>query len=651
MTGLGPTWQRWGLLALVVGLAIGGSYLLRPGSPPTPPPPEPRSTDDPRRAYTGPLRNIHPDVQYVGDETCATCHHEQAEPYRQHPMARTLLPIAEASPLPMDTAHHNPFAALGAHLRVERAGSRAWQYEYATDAQGRSIYERPVAVKYAIGSGTHAQSFLWEQDGYVQQTPATWFTPKQIWDISPGWIELGGDRPVNGRCLFCHSNRVEPLPGYENRFAAPVFRGHAIGCERCHGPGEKHVARWGGDDPVDTKEDVTIVNPRKLDWPLREAVCRQCHSEGETRLVKRGRGLFDYRPGLALEDFWIIAVRSEGEEEFKVINHVEQLERSRCFQKSSAANKLGCISCHDPHVKPTGAARIAHFRQSCLNCHAQHGCAMPEADRRRQQPQDSCIDCHMTKSATQEIPHLSATDHRIPRRPAPVGPQGPEEAHAPDGVLPVRLLHRRATDPLPAEERRDLGVAVADLLAMNKLPARYAAPALGLLDEALRTVPADAAAWEAKGIALANSNRANEAYAAYQEALRYEPERETSLVAAARMAMKTGRNDAAIDLWKRAIGRNPWRPLPHACLAILSAGRQQWREGQEASDAWVRLQPSVPEARRLRVLYLLRLGDRIAAAREFGALEALNPPNLAQLRAWWQTEVEGPSPTFRPPGP
>ena len=35
------------------------------------------------------------------------------------------------------------------------------------------------------------------------------------------------------------------------------FRGHGIGCERCHGPGELHVAARG-------EEDGTIVNPGRL---------------------------------------------------------------------------------------------------------------------------------------------------------------------------------------------------------------------------------------------------------------------------------------------------------------------------------------------------------------------------------------------------
>ena len=52
-------------------------------------------------------------------------------------------------------------------------------------------------------------------------------------------------------------NRVENVAGTVNRYEPPIFRGYAIGCERCHGPGELHVRR---PTMVDGR-DVTIVNP------------------------------------------------------------------------------------------------------------------------------------------------------------------------------------------------------------------------------------------------------------------------------------------------------------------------------------------------------------------------------------------------------
>lgn len=637
------TWLRPVAVAAAIGVfAAVGYVILRPRTHPSKAT-ESRSIDDPRLTYQGPYRNIHPSVQFVGDEACAKCHDIQAETFRNHPMGRSMFPLSKApNHPPIDKEHHNPFEGLSRLFRVEQDKDRIVHHEFRAKPDGAPIYDFPMEVKYVVGSGTHAQSYFWEKDGYVLQTPISWYGQKKIWDVSPGWLDVGGGRAVDGTCMFCHSNRVEPMAGSANRYAAPLFRGHTIGCERCHGPGEIHVAHWKGQLAAE-KPEYTIVNPRKLPWREREAVCRQCHSEGETRFVKRGRGLFDFRPGLPLEDFWAIVVLSAGEEEFKVVNHVEQLERSQCFKKSSDANKIGCISCHDPHVKPAASARVKHYRQSCLKCHEQHPCAMPEPDRRRQQSEDSCIACHMPKESTLEIPHISGTDHRIMRRPTSLA-EHPKHPRLPPGVLPVRLLHRRPGAELTAEDRRDLGVALAKLIAMNKIDGKYAARALELLEEALGTAANDATAWEAKSAVLAYTRKLDEAYAAIEEALKLEPNSESILQAAAMIAMATRRNDQAIDLWNRVRDKNPYRPLPAASLTILHIHRQEWRDAKEAADEWLRWEPGAVEARRLRTLCHLRLRDRAAAESDMAIIEALRPANLADIQAWWKAETQRPRP-------
>lgn len=624
-------------LSLVVALAVWWRW---PSAAPVVTVANPPASLDPRTAYTGPYQNIHPSVGYVGDAACARCHEDKAATYRDHPMGRSLFPVADA-PLqpPLDAKHHNPFSALNTNLRVERAGARTIHREFRNDPAAKLLYDFEFEVKYAIGSGTHGQSYLWEQDGYVMQSPITWYGQKQFWDASPGWVEVGGGRPVIGRCLFCHANRVEPLPGYANRYAAPIFRGHTIGCERCHGPGEKHAARRNSKEPV-SGSDMTIVNPRNLGVAERDAICNQCHLEGENRVLRRGRELFDFRPGLPLDDFWAVVVRTGSTAEQKVVNHVEQMEQSRCFQAGRGENKMGCISCHDPHVKPAAAARVAYFRQACLNCHDSKACKISEPQRRQLQPQDSCFECHMPKRSAEDAPHVAATDHRIPRR-----PKLSEKADAPNvsdiiAGLPVRLFHRDANVALSDEEKRDLAVAMAELLSTDKLAPRYARQTLALLDEVLPQLPADAAAWEAKGTALDRANRPTDAYNAMQEALKLEPDRESALIGAATIAMRLGKTAEAIELWQRVRTRNPWRPIAHGSLALLFADQKQWAKGLESSATWVRLAPGSPDARRMRAMYLLQTGDESAAAKQMAIIEAINPPNLAEIVAWWNEEMK-----------
>ena len=96
---------------------------------------------------------------------------------------------------------------------------------------------------------------------------------------------------------------------------------------------------------------ATDVNPSRLEPALRAAVCEQCHLQGQVRVLRRGRGVFDFRPGLPLEQFWAVFEFAQDESAApKAVGQVEQMQQSRCFQASDGA--LGCSSCHDPHRLP-----------------------------------------------------------------------------------------------------------------------------------------------------------------------------------------------------------------------------------------------------------------------------------------------------------
>jgi hypothetical protein len=201
-------------------------------------------TDDPRVAYKGPFLNIHPDVKYVGSKVCARCHSKDlVELYARTPMGRSLIPMAALAELNWyDEAHHNPFQAFDSQLRTVREGSRVWHSQTRMDKKGQPIFQDKMEVHYAIGSGNHGHSFLTlDSDGYLFQTPISWFGKKQqFWDVSPGFSKFHR-RPVTADCMYCHADRAVPREDYKNRFLVPSGGWQGIGCERCHGPGEKHI--------------------------------------------------------------------------------------------------------------------------------------------------------------------------------------------------------------------------------------------------------------------------------------------------------------------------------------------------------------------------------------------------------------------------
>jgi tetratricopeptide (TPR) repeat protein len=629
-----PRWLTIGLLTtlLIAAIIVGATWTFFGQRPSLSPPPRGRNLPpDPRLTYDGPFGNIRPGVAFLHDDNrCVPCHADLCASYRRHPMGRSLAPMEAAAEDDIrDAAHHNPFEAQGFHFAVQKRGGQVWHEISRNDASGRPLAALSSPVHFVLGSGTRGRSYLSEQEGYLFQTPISWFAQKQIWDLSPGFSEsaLSG-RPVTGSCLFCHANHASFHEGSVNRFDRPVFSGHAIGCERCHGPAERHVQ---------TLRPLDVVNPRRLAAPaLRDAVCEQCHLKGEARVAVRGRALSDFRPGLAFAEFCTVFVTgSETAEEGNAVSHFEQMHVSRCYQHSADEKdrkKLGCVSCHDPHVYVEAAARSAHYRGRCLQCHDTRPCGLPLAARLRKQAEDSCIACHMPRFQTTDIAHTAVTDHRILRRPAagaaPV-------AHLPSGSL-VPFHPPSGGEP----GRRDLGLALVSLLLKDEDdPAGIAAHAVPLLENALADDPDDVPAWQAKGIALLRLRRPAEALASFESALSRMPQQEISLAGAAEAALILRRFPESRAFWLRAVEANPRQPRYRAGLTRVLVQTQAWGEAKEQCRLWKCLEPWSSEAAVMEITCLLQEGDVAAARTAFAHLEALRPANLDPLRHWFNQQV------------
>ena len=177
-TGIKWGWlRRWWVLAAGLILLLLGGFVVRNNTPPSPSPSPTLRRGDPRLDYAGPFQNIHPEVRYVGDARCADCHDDIVRTYHQHPMARSLLPLAEtAQQPPLDEGHHNPFAALDRRFQVERRGERVWHKQELGGITKQERRQQEMEVHYVIGSGMRGYSYLTNHDGFLFQTPISWYS-------------------------------------------------------------------------------------------------------------------------------------------------------------------------------------------------------------------------------------------------------------------------------------------------------------------------------------------------------------------------------------------------------------------------------------------------------------------------------------------
>jgi predicted CXXCH cytochrome family protein len=607
--------------------------------------PKPSGPEAPPRNPESPYRNTRPSVAYVGDARCAECHRRIAERFRRHPMGQSLGTLGE---LPtrerFDAAAHLAFTAQGFHYEVLRHDDKMIHRECRLNSHDQVIACREAEIAYVIGSGTRGRSYIVNRDGELTQSPISWHSQSQRWDLSPGYHQHNPhfERPLKVECLFCHSNRVVPVPDTVNQYVKPVFRGRTIGCERCHGPGELHVRErqrgGGGGAP-----ERSIVNPAKLSAELRDAVCEQCHLQGVTRIPRRGYQEFDYRPGLPLHRFLAVFVKPrELTSQDRAVSQAEQMVDSRCYLKSNG--RLGCISCHDPHGLPEPAEKVAFYRARCLQCHDRSGsgCSLAKAVRRKANRNDTvvavrrkanrndCVACHMPRFESADVAHTAVTDHRVRRKPGKLPLAGNEVSPFLAGAVPLEHFHAKFLRDGDSVQR-EWGLALAERGVVEKRPdlLRLALPRL---EEALESGANDLPVLKARALVLANLGRAPEGLTAFERILAISPKHEEALAWAAALAEQLGAPRLAEDYWRRALKINPSFSGYHLGLARVLAARRRWRQAAREARVALRLNPARLDVRKLLVTCYVRVGDREKAKAEWQAYQGFRPPDLDEVR-------------------
>ncbi len=346
----------------------------------------------------------------VGSVECIECHQEQSASYEQTSHHHAARWIADSTRRGAAQFVHQP---TGRVYEVDDSDGRVEHRERIVGLGGELIATVSAAPVLEVGSGLHAHSYLTQRDGWWIQSPLTWYSGPQQWELSPGFdpgIQPTFQRVINTNCVFCHVGQIHAGKDLNHFKILEV----SIGCERCHGPGRDHVnsqraATQNGDRKSEAPENVDgvtdIIHPMNLSREASEAICAQCHLQGKVSCSASGFQRWDFVPGDLLSDS-ITEYQPVGVDEgFKIVGHTEQLHASACYLQTDT---LTCITCHDPHA---GRPSIKEYRQVCVGCHQVDGCSVPEIDRIRMQ-HDDCNHCHMPVRST-NVPHAALTDHRI----------------------------------------------------------------------------------------------------------------------------------------------------------------------------------------------------------------------------------------------
>jgi predicted CXXCH cytochrome family protein len=456
--------------------------------------------------------------------------------------------------------------ASDSYFTVFERDGRFYEGRHQIGFGGRETNIEEKQIDYVVGSGDHARTYLSRTSrNTLVELPLGWYAENGgTWAMNPGYDRPdhpGFTRNVTYACMFCH-NAVPAIPAQKKESSSePIFPSHipeGIDCQRCHGPGSRHVEAAQTAGTAREAIRKTIVNPARLSAERQLEVCMQCHLETASSglpnaIVRYERAPFSYVPGEPLGDFALHFDEAPGagnSDRFQIVNAAYRLRQSTCFRESAGA--LRCTTCHDPHSTLSGVESDRHYTQVCRECHAAPFDQLVNSGKHPRS--DSCVECHMPKRRTEDVVHVVMTDHYIQRR----KPSRDLLAHLEERSGVEDKAYRGEVvlyypPDLPKGPARDLYVAIAQVGQKNNL-AQGTIQLARAIDkyqpESIEYALQLADAW-------IDSGQFEKAIPLQEGALRREPNSVVAMQKLATSLGKTGDYARSTELLKRALNISP----------------------------------------------------------------------------------------------
>ena len=248
--------------------------------------------------------------------------------------------------------------------------------------------------------------------------------------------------------VACSATPTESSPWRDGQpIPAADHPGHAIGCERCHGPGELHVIGSNWSTAATRRSSTPIISSPRSGWPF----AYQCEVGGPTNAVTAlGGNCSTIARGSPPPHSSPSALRRRTADE--VVGHVEQMKVSRCYRESQGRwVALG----HDPDGRPAPEEKTGVPPPVPRLLHRTKGSKLAEPTRRARSRDDDFVQGHMPRSGRPPSPTSRPGGRRIirwrdRRRSAPADlrglPPGPAVQRRRPGPRGARVARPGAGD-------------------------------------------------------------------------------------------------------------------------------------------------------------------------------------------------------------
>lgn len=371
--------------------------------------------DTPPRQAEGELQG----VKYVRDRDCAECHKREFDAWSisHHQWA---MKAADESSVRGDFGDIS-FEHLGVPAKFFRKANR-----YFVNTEGPDGKPGDFEIRYTFGVEPLQQYLIEFPGGRLQCLTIAWDTEKRRWfhlypneRIRPGdplhWT--GRYQNWNLMCAECHSTNLRKNYDAEADTYATTWAEINIGCQACHGPGERHLA-WAAKRDKSSAGGMGLAGNPYRDARAEVESCAPCHARRHWVAPEGASGerfLDRYDLQLISRGMYF----ADGQQQDEVYIYGSFLQ-SLMYERG-----VRCTDCHDAHslsLKKPG-------NELCATCHR------PDPPERFQMraglkkdfdtanhhfhrpgtPGAQCVNCHMPERAYMAVDQRRDHSFRVPR--------------------------------------------------------------------------------------------------------------------------------------------------------------------------------------------------------------------------------------------
>ena len=302
-------------------------------------------------------------VAYVADAECADCHRPQFDAWTGSHHDLAMQPATPDTVLgDFDDA---AFTHHGFTSRFFRRGGR-----FFVNTEGPDGAPADFELTHTLGVEPLQQYLAPFPGGRLQSLPIAWDTARNAWFHLYPDERIEPDDPLhwtgryqtwNLQCAACHSTDLRKRYDVASDTYETTWAEMDVGCQACHGPGERHAALAGAAAGGATVPSGGwgLVAPFSTDDPAPEIdACAPCHARREALTPVAAHG------GPLLDDF-LPARLGEGlyHPDGQILDEVYVY--GSFVQSRMHAAGVRCTNCHDPHRLSLRADGNA----VCTQCH------------------------------------------------------------------------------------------------------------------------------------------------------------------------------------------------------------------------------------------------------------------------------------------